>query len=78
MPFNTHRQSEIARLENALLVTASLIDRYQGTPFEIDAVRVFERIERERARQQSRADTKDRARALASKYKKKRLCISKS
>ena len=49
------------RLYRALRVAAFVIDRYEGTDFESDAIRIFERLERELASHQRRQGAKARA-----------------
>lgn len=49
------------RLYRALRVTACVVNRYESTDFESDAIRIFERLERELASHQRRQGAKARA-----------------
>ena len=52
-----------AKLLRAMNTAVMLIERYEGTRFEIHALEIFERIEAEMTLHQQRQDTKQRAQA---------------
>ncbi len=54
------------RLYRALRVAAYIVNRYEGTDFEGDAIRIFERLERELASHQRRQGAKARAAQMLS------------
>lgn len=64
MPYDARKNTERTKLERALLTAAAVVERYQSTPFEADAIRLFERVEREHKAQLQRADAKSRALSL--------------
>jgi len=64
MPYDAHHRTDLSKLDRALIVVAALVARYQGTSFETDAVGIFERVERERAKHLVFMDAKSRALSL--------------
>ncbi len=54
------------RLSRALIVSAAAVRRYSDTECEADAIRVFERLESERLKRDTKADAKLRAAKILS------------
>lgn len=53
-----------ARCERALKTAALVVGRYEGTPFEMTALRIFQRLEETLEERSRLADVKSRALAL--------------
>jgi|GEM_PF-6818193 len=52
------------QLERALVTSAKLIERYNGTEFEVAAIDLFERLENELAKLNKRAAIRERSLAV--------------
>jgi len=57
-------QQRLKDIKRALLAAARVVARYEGTAWEVAAIQIFERVERELENAKSRGDTKLRARML--------------
>ena len=61
---DTGRAPKLGDLQRALGLAAAAIERYSETPFENDAVRLFERLEEEIQTVSHRSAVRARARAV--------------
>ena len=54
----------LERLKRALRVAARIVTRFEGTEWEVPAIKIFERLERAVAQAEAQDSAKNRAKAL--------------